>query len=88
MIPVTTIRSGDIKTGFTYNDPSLWRFQFLQNNGEEELPNVIEAITCDKYMEKYLGDLNSDQKHSIVYQLGGDEQTANYICPDTDMIVL
>ena len=73
LIPVTSIRSGSIQTGFTFNDPSLWRFQFLQYNGLEEIPIVIQPITCDKYIEKYLGGLNDEQRNSINNQLGGSE---------------
>ena len=86
LIPVSAIRSGTLQTGYTYNDPSLWRFQFIQIDAKEENAEIIESITCDKYIEKYLGDLNSEQRDSIDNQLGGF--TSDFICPDTDMIVL
>ena len=66
MIPVAQVRSGSLVEGYRYNDPSLWRFEFIQVDGRQNKTKLISAITCDKYIDKYLKELNDDQLHSIV----------------------
>ena len=63
MIPVLQVKSGPVLKP-KYNDESLWQFGFSQIKSGS-LPESIEPITCDKYITKYLGDLNEDQRTSI-----------------------
>ena len=59
MIPVLTVQSGPAWNR-KHNDEKLWQFGFSQlTNG---IPKPIDAITCDEYITKYLGNLNEDQK--------------------------
>ena len=46
-------------------------------------------MTCDKYIETYLGDLNAEQLANIYEELGGSEESAEkFLCPDTGNILL
>ena len=63
MIPVLTVQSGPFDGNRVHNDESLWQFGFTQRDGGTR--ESIEPITCDKYIAKYLGDLNEDQRTSI-----------------------
>ena len=62
MIPVLTVQSGPALNR-KHNDESLWQFGFYQVKNKTWDP--IEPITCDKYITKYLGDLNEDQRTTI-----------------------
>ena len=45
---------------------------------------VVNSITCDVYIEKYLSDLNSHQIASIKKEMYNTPR--NYLCPDTDTV--
>ena len=46
----------------------------------------VTAINCDEYISKYLPDLNSKQKESIMSEMFDKPEV--YKCPDTDSISL
>ena len=59
MIPVVAIKSfwDDFNANHTYNDESLWKIKFYQV--KDMVKTEIPSMTCDKYIDTYLGDLNA-----------------------------
>ena len=46
----------------------------------------MTAITCDKYIEKYLQDATSKQRNDLIYEYYGAPE--EYLCPDTQSFEL
>ena len=81
-----SVQQGSQEAVKVYNDETLWKFEFYQQSDGGY--TFIAPITCNNYIQKYLGDLNEEQKRSIYEELGGEEYSQNYLCPDTDSILL
>lgn len=67
------------------NEEDLYDMYYTMNFANQTQVNVT-AINCDEYISKYLPDLNSKQKESIMSEMYDKPEV--YKCPDTDSISL
>ena len=65
------------------NDLVTWYYRIYHNDGSNQ---TIAAITCDKYIDKYLNDLSVDKKASLNTEYYNHAD--HYLCPDTPSFVL
>ena len=62
---------------------SLVTWSYLVNNATDSSQSKeVAAITCDKYIEKYLPDLSNKQRVSLYNELSDEPE--KYLCPDQE----
>ena len=84
LIPAFQVRTENLSgTKITsLNDASYFDMYYqIIEHGEQD-KKVVKAITCDKFIDKYLSDLSSKQLNSINYEMF--KQPENFVCPDKD----
>ena len=85
MIPVVQVVNWS-GPSHSYNSEDLWKLTFSTFQGVGSIPEILPHITCDKYIEKYLSHLTEREGQSLEDEFL--QKPENYICPDTDTILL
>ena len=77
-----------VESPYGTNATDLYKMYFYSIIQEEYSQSedwvLIDTITCDTYISKYLSDLNDFQLQSIKNELYGHPR--DFLCPDIDTI--
>lgn len=80
------IFNNDLQSVYSTNDETVYSMSFKLTNSTEQESQIVQAISCDKYIAQYLSELEPEQIESINSELLGNAD--QYLCPDSAFFTL